>query len=169
MNGPAWHDRFPAHCFDGDPDGFPGKDEDCPVFWHLLQADRRPHSFTRSRVTNPTVRPDGGYQVETSKRQHPHRVMLPTAVPVSNPVVPAIVPDVVISQLHSFEYHNPQQLQDGAVMVVGAGSSGAQIADELLRSGRKVYLSIPVRMTGRRGHTAGKTLFGGWGLWENGR
>jgi putative flavoprotein involved in K+ transport len=52
------------------------------------------------------------------------------------------VPDGVISQIHSFDYHNPEQLQDGAVLVVGAGSSGAQIADELLRSGRKVYLSI---------------------------
>ena len=52
------------------------------------------------------------------------------------------MPDVAVSQMHSFDYKNPQQLQDGAVLVVGAGSSGAQIATELLESGRKVYLSI---------------------------
>src|SRR6185437_13658458 len=39
-------------------------------------------------------------------------------------------------------YRNPGQLPDGAVLVVGAGSSGVQIADELLRSGRRVHLSV---------------------------
>ena len=37
---------------------------------------------------------------------------------------------------------NPNAIADGAVLVVGAGSSGSQIADELLRSGKKVYLSV---------------------------
>jgi len=44
--------------------------------------------------------------------------------------------------MHSGAYNNPEQLPDGAVMVIGAGSSGVQIADELQRSGKKVYLSI---------------------------
>jgi len=50
--------------------------------------------------------------------------------------------DAPVTQLHSNTYHRPQQLADGAVLVVGSGSSGAQIADELLRSGREVYLSV---------------------------
>jgi putative flavoprotein involved in K+ transport len=62
--------------------------------------------------------------------------------PFQVPVIPPIIPDGLITQIHSFDYHNPEQLEDGAVLVVGAGSSGAQIADELLRSGRKTYLSI---------------------------
>ena len=45
-------------------------------------------------------------------------------------------------QIHSNAYRNPLQLTEGAVLVVGAGSSGAQIADELLRAGRRVYLSV---------------------------
>ena len=45
-------------------------------------------------------------------------------------------------QIHSNAYRNPGQLPEGAVLVVGAGSSGAQIADELLRAGRRVYLSV---------------------------
>ena len=47
-----------------------------------------------------------------------------------------------VHQMHSRPYRNPDQLADGAVMVVGAGSSGAQIADELNRAGRKVF---PIR------------------------
>ena len=39
----------------------------------------------------------------------------------------------------------PEQLEDGGVLIVGAGSSGSQIADELLRSGRRTWLSIGPR------------------------
>ena len=47
-----------------------------------------------------------------------------------------------IKQLHSSEYRNPQTLPIGAVLVVGSGQSGCQIAEELCQSGRKVYLSV---------------------------
>ncbi|KTC41182.1 FAD-dependent oxidoreductase, partial [Pseudomonas putida] len=59
------------------------------------------------------------------------------------PVIPAIAPtDSTLHQIHSAHYFNPEQLPEGAVLVVGAGSSGVQIAEELLRAGRKVYLSV---------------------------
>jgi len=54
-------------------------------------------------------------------------------------MVPA---DAGFHQLHSNTYKNPEQLPAGAVLVIGAGSSGVQIADEILRSGRQVYLSV---------------------------
>jgi putative flavoprotein involved in K+ transport len=47
-----------------------------------------------------------------------------------------------IQQFHSMEYKNPSLLPAGSVLVVGTGQSGAQIAEELYQSGRKVYLSI---------------------------
>src|SRR6516165_8516657 len=47
-----------------------------------------------------------------------------------------------ILQIHSSQYRNPSSLPTGAVLVVGTGQSGAQIAQELYQSGRKVYLSI---------------------------
>jgi putative flavoprotein involved in K+ transport len=47
-----------------------------------------------------------------------------------------------INQIHSDEYRNPQSLPDGAVLVVGSGQSGAQIAEELYQNGRRVYLSV---------------------------
>jgi putative flavoprotein involved in K+ transport len=44
--------------------------------------------------------------------------------------------------MHSTGYRNPAQLPEGAVLVVGSGSSGAQIAEELMQAGRCVYLSV---------------------------
>lgn len=141
MNGPAWHDRFPTRSFDSHPDGFPGKKEVTRYFEDFAKQIEAP-IYCGVEVTSTTARPDGGYQVETSKGDiHADHVVAATG-PFQIPVIPAIVPDGLVSQIHSFDYHNPEQLQDGSVLVVGAGSSGAQIADELLRSGRKVYLSI---------------------------
>ena len=141
MNGPAWHDRFPARSFDSDPDGFPGKDEVTRYFEDFAKQIEAP-IHCGVEVAGTTARPDGGYQIETSKGNIYADHVVAATGPFQIPVIPPIVPDGVISQIHSFDYHNPEQLQDGAVLVVGAGSSGAQIADELLRSGRKVYLSI---------------------------
>lgn len=45
-------------------------------------------------------------------------------------------------QIHSAHYRNPAQLAPGGVLVVGCGASGAQIADELVRAGRRVFLSV---------------------------
>jgi putative flavoprotein involved in K+ transport len=54
------------------------------------------------------------------------------------PKVPAFAPqlDRGIVQLHSSEYRNPSQLQEGDVLLVGAGNSGAEIAAELSRRHR---------------------------------
>ncbi|MBO9646971.1 MAG: NAD(P)-binding domain-containing protein [Variovorax sp.] len=45
-------------------------------------------------------------------------------------------------EIHSTQYRNPMQLPDGAVLVVGSGNSGVQIAEELCRAGRRVFLSV---------------------------
>jgi putative flavoprotein involved in K+ transport len=47
-----------------------------------------------------------------------------------------------VFQVHAADYRNPGQLPPGAVLVAGAGASGAQIAEELLQAGRRVYLSV---------------------------
>jgi cation diffusion facilitator CzcD-associated flavoprotein CzcO len=75
---------------------------------------------------------------------------------------PAVMPpEAGIVQLHSNRYRNPGQLPEGAVLVVGAGSSGAQIADELSRAGRRVYLSVS-RHERPPDDIAGVTSAGGW-------
>lgn len=52
------------------------------------------------------------------------------------PRVPPFAKDLdpSIVQLHGYEYRNPSQLQDGGVLVVGAGNSGAEIAIEIIKS-----------------------------------
>ena len=141
MNGPAWHDRFPAREFASDPDGFPGKDEVTAYFEDFAKQIECP-LHCGVEVTDTQTLPEGGYEVTTSEGViHADHVVAATG-PFQIPVFPPIVPEGVVTQIHSFDYHNPEQLEDGAVMVVGAGSSGSQIADELLRSGREVYLSI---------------------------
>jgi putative flavoprotein involved in K+ transport len=45
-----------------------------------------------------------------------------------------------ITQLHTSDYRNAHALPPGAVVIVGSGQSGCQIAEELLSAGRKVYL-----------------------------
>jgi putative flavoprotein involved in K+ transport len=84
-----------------------------------------------------------GFTVETSEGViQANRVVVATG-PFQKPVIPAIAPsDERLTQIHSAQYRNPHQLAEGAVLVVGAGSSGTQIADELQRSGKQVYLSV---------------------------
>jgi len=60
------------------------------------------------------------------------------------PKVPTFAEDLSprITQLHSSRYRNPADLPDGGVLVAGAGQSGCQIVEDLLRAGRKVYFSV---------------------------
>jgi putative flavoprotein involved in K+ transport len=84
-----------------------------------------------------------GFRVETTDGPIDARYVDAATGPFQRPVIPPVVPgDAAALQLHSSGYRNPDQLPEGAVLVVGAGSSGVQIADELLRAGRSVYLSV---------------------------
>ena len=143
-NGPAWHDRFPGLEFqDLDPDGFAPKEQVADYFEayaRQIEAPIRTGVEVRKVVRN-SGRP--GFTVETSEGVIEAARVVAATGPFQKPVIPAIAPkDPRLTQLHSAEYRNPQQLPEGAVLVVGAGSSGVQIADELLRAGRKVYLSV---------------------------
>ena len=84
-----------------------------------------------------------GFVAETAQGQIVAANVVVATGPFQRPVMPDLVPQSTgIVQMHSTAYRNPRQLPDGAVLVVGAGSSGSQIADELLRAGKRVYLSI---------------------------
>jgi putative flavoprotein involved in K+ transport len=64
--------------------------------------------------------------------------------PFQQPAIPLVSAQVPpdLFQIHSGKYRNPDQLPSGAVLVVGSGSSGGQIAEELNEHGRQVYLSV---------------------------
>lgn len=143
-NGPAWHDRFPNLEFKGNaPDEFVSKDR---VAAYLVEYAGMVNAPIRTgvEVLKAERRTDAaGFRVETSQGEiHAKRIVAATGA-FQHPAIPPIVPeDAGVDQIHSFHYHNPSQLAEGAVMVVGAGSSGAQIADELNRAGRRVFLSV---------------------------
>src|SRR6185312_15125172 len=84
-----------------------------------------------------------GFTVETSVGNLEARFVVAATGPFQKPVIPPIIPGSAgVAQIHSAGYRNPGQLPPGAVLVVGAGSSGVQIAAELRESGRQVYLSV---------------------------
>lgn len=143
-NGPAWHDRFPGMTFeDVNPDGFTPKDRVADYFAaYAKKFDAPIHCGVEvTSVRRHEGKP--GFQVETSAGTYDARYVVAATGPFQRPVIPAVVPEASgLTQLHSSSYRNPQQLPAGGIMVVGAGSSGVQIADELRRSGRQVTLSV---------------------------
>lgn len=143
-NGPAWHDRFPDKAFEGmDPDGFASRDRIVDYFVDFAKDIAAPIRCGVN-VTSLQQRPGGaGFRAETSAGViEAARVVVATG-PFQRPIIPTVVPEGLgIHQLHSAHYRNPGQLPKGSVLVVGAGSSGVQIADELQRAGGRVYLSV---------------------------
>ena len=142
-NGPAWHDRFPGLEFDLDPDAFASKEQVAEYFEAYARKIGAP---IRCGVEVLSVRRNAGragFRAETTDGTIEARYMVAATGAFQQPLIPPILSaDAVVVQLHSSGYRNPGQLPDGAVLVVGAGSSGVQIADELRRSGRSVYLSV---------------------------
>ncbi|MEW2494919.1 NAD(P)/FAD-dependent oxidoreductase [Streptomyces nodosus] len=143
-NGPAWHDRFPGLEFsDVAPDAFASKEQVADYFGAYAEKIGAP---VRCGVEVTSVRRHtgrSGFRVETSQGSIDARFVVAATGPFQQPVIPPVVPDGAVPvQIHSSGYRNPEQLPEGAVLVVGAGSSGVQIADELHRSGRRVLLSV---------------------------
>jgi putative flavoprotein involved in K+ transport len=142
-NGPAWHDRFPGLTFDDiDPDAFATKERIADYFAAYARHIQAPvRCGVEVRQVEKTVgRP--GFTVTTSEGVIEALNVVAATGPFQRPVIPPLVPeDAGVVQLHSNAYRNPDQLPEGGVLVVGAGSSGVQIAEELARAGRRVYLS----------------------------
>ncbi|MDB5661150.1 MAG: FAD-dependent oxidoreductase [Cypionkella sp.] len=141
-NGPAWHDRFPIRSFDQvDPDAFAPRDQIVAYFEGVAAQIEAP---VRCGVeVTSLAHGDAGFVAETSAGRIEARNVVVATGPFQKPLVLTLVPQSAgIMQMHSNAYRNPSQLPEGAVLVVGAGSSGSQIADEINRAGRKVYLSV---------------------------
>lgn len=140
-NGPAWHDRFPEADFDDvAPDAFPTKDRVAAYFQAFAETRALP---VRTGVTVTRLwRVADGFRASTSEGEVAAQTVVVATGPFQRPLIPTLVEDPAITQLHSSAYRNPDVLPKGAVLVVGAGSSGAQIAEELARAGRRVFLSI---------------------------
>jgi len=142
-NGPAWHDRFPDKTFEGvDPDAFASAHQ---IVDYFVEYAREHNAPIRSGVEVVSLRrkPDGGFCAETPDGDIEADKVVVATGPFQRPLVPDLVPATAgVVQLHSCGYRNAAQLPEGAVLVIGAGSSGAQIADDLRKAGRQVYLSV---------------------------
>jgi putative flavoprotein involved in K+ transport len=143
-NGPAWHDRFPDLEFEGiDPDSFAGKEAIADYFVTYARQINAPIREGVEVLGLTRLTEGSGFVAETSQGRIEAANVVVATGPFQRPIIPDLVPrSTGIVQMHSTAYRNPGQLPQGAVLVVGAGSSGSQIADELLRAGKRVYLSV---------------------------
>lgn len=169
-NGPAWHDRFPSLKFDNiSQETFPPKERMARYFEDYVKMLNAP---VRTGVeVHKVERLPGrsGFKVLTSAGEFEADNVVAATGPFQKPSFPAIVPaNAPLHQMHSSAYKNPDQLPDGGVLVVGAGASGSQIAEELRKSGRDVYLSVGEHYRPPRSYRGRDYCWwlGALGLWD---
>jgi putative flavoprotein involved in K+ transport len=140
---PNWQSRLPGFRYDGpDPHGYMGVDEVVGFLDRYARSFRAPvEEGTTVLAVEPAA---GGFRVTTDRDvwEAPSAVIATGYCDV--PLVPAeareLDPDVV--QVVPSRYRNPGQLPQGGVLVVGASSTGVQLADEIHASGRPVTLAV---------------------------
>lgn len=140
---PNWLTRLPGRSYDGpDPDGFMGREEVVGFFDDYASSFAAP-VHTGVTVTRVVRDLDGDWVVETDRGTWRASDVVVATGHMDRPAVPAAARDLPgdVVQLHSSRYRNPAQLPEGRVVVVGAGPSGQQVADELARAGRDVVLA----------------------------
>jgi putative flavoprotein involved in K+ transport len=143
--GPNWTLRLPGYAYaDDEPDSFMGKDD---VVERLMAYAESFGAPVREgvRVASVEREGDGGlFAVRTGDgTYHAAQVVIATGA-LQRPFVPGLATDLPaeIAQYVPYSYKRPADLPPGAVLIVGSGQSGCQIAEELRRAGREVYLSV---------------------------
>jgi len=140
---PNWQCRLPGFPYAGDdPGGFMLRDE-IVGYLRAYAASFEPPLIEGTAATRLRQRTDGVFEVRTDRGTiTADQVVLATG-PYQVPIVPRAaerLPDDVVG-VHSCEYRNPDQFPPGAVLVVGTGQSGCQIAEDLHLAGRDVHLA----------------------------
>jgi len=140
---PNWSVRLPDFPFPhDDPDAF-ADNGNIIKFIEAYAAFVAPPIRCGVAVTRLSQPRDGrGFVAETTGGTIMADKVVVATGPYQRNVVPDLLRDHPVFQIHSADYRKPEQLPPGAVLVAGAGASGAQIAEELLQAGRRVYLSV---------------------------
>ncbi len=140
---PNWQSRLPGYAYTGnDPDGYMTMPE---IVAHISGFAARAAAPVRTHTTVTSLRRvDGGYHVATDSGEIRCRSVVLASGAANAPHVPAVREAVPqrIECVTAFEYHNPERLPPGGVLVVGASATGVQLADEIHRSERPVTLSV---------------------------
>ena len=123
------------------PAGFATRDE---IVDYLAAYARFIEAPVREGVSVTGLRRERqGFAAETSDGPMRARNVVVATGPFQTVNIPSLIPTAAVpTQIHARDYKAPGQLPEGAVLVVGAGASGSQIAHELLRAGRRVFLSV---------------------------
>ena len=146
MNTPNLALDLPGMPYDGDDrDAFISRDAVVNLFRRYAELIAAP-VHTGVDVTRLAAAPDGGFNLETSLGNLRARNVVLATGAYQVPKIPALAAKLPagMTQLHTHDYRNPSQLPTGAVLIVGTGQSGGQIAEELHAAGREVHLSVSV-------------------------
>lgn len=144
---PNWQCQLPGYPYRGpDPKGFMGKDE---IVAYVEGYQRTFDLPVREGITVESLAARAGsetkfFELKTDTGTFTaEQVVVATGCyhKASLPAYTEQIPPQIIT-LHSSKYRNPGSLPDGAVLVVGTGQSGAQIAEDLHLEGRKVHLAV---------------------------
>ena len=140
---PNWQSRLPGYRYDaGDPDGFMTMAEVVDFVSRYAAVTSAPVR-THTTVTSVT-RSGSGYNVATNNGDVQCRCLVIASGACNLPSVPELQREIPtsIERVTPMDYHNPDQLPEGGVLVVGASATGVQLANEIHRSGRPVTLSV---------------------------
>lgn len=156
MNTPNVMTVLPGERYAGPaPEGYMTRD----AFVSMVENYVRNHGLpVREHALVEDVQPvDGAYEIRSSSgRIRAHQVVVASGnlnIPVRPKLSDYILPSV--HQIDGAEYRSADSLPPGAVLVIGCGNTGGQIAEELARAGRQVFLStgnngrVPRRYRGR--------------------
>src|SRR5690349_14156135 len=140
---PNWSVRLPDFPFPhDDPDAF-ASPADIVKYLDAYAGFAKPPIRCGVEVTRRSQRDGGaGFVAETADGTIEADNVVVATGPYQRTLVPELSRELPVFQVHASRYRNPEQLPPGAVLVAGAGASGAQIAEELQRAGRRVYLSV---------------------------
>jgi putative flavoprotein involved in K+ transport len=144
LNTPNFMLQLPGYPYEGDdPEGFLTREETLAYVEGYAAAVAAPVR-TGVRVSSLRTRGRGGFVMETPEGPiGADNVAVATGSfsrPAPRPPVGELPPEIV--ELHASAYANSGELPAGATLVVGSGQSGCQIAADLRRAGRNVYLSL---------------------------
>ena len=164
LYSPAGYDGLPGMRFPAKRTSYPTTHE---MADYLESYAARFELPVRSATAVETLTKEGERYVLAAGEQRfeSDNVVVATGV-MQKPYVPSFAPelDPRITQLHSADYRNLSQLQDGPVLVVGASHSGSDIAFEAAATHRTILSGvdtgqIPARVDTRRGRMGFRLLF----------
>ncbi|MEA2677813.1 MAG: putative flavoprotein involved in transport [Chloroflexota bacterium] len=141
---PNWTASFPGHAYDGgDPHGFMPRDEIAGRVRDYAETISAP-VVLGTEVTRLSSRAGGGFTLETSAGTLDAANVVVAVGSFHEARLPAQAAELPrrLLQVHSSAYRDEGSLPAGAVLVVGTGQSGVQLAEELREAGREVVLSV---------------------------